>query len=69
MGTLSDKTVALYKEEERLVQDGRVEGRELISLCESTKIAASCLTITDRTLETHTQKRYSTSKGEATTRW
>ena len=45
---------------ELLVQDGGVEGRVLISSCESTKIATSCWTaINRRTLEP-TKKRYPT---------
>ena len=47
-----------------LVQDGGVEGHVLVSSCESSKIATSCVTtIYRRTLEP-TAKRYPMSKDE-----
>ena len=47
-----------------LVQDGQGEGRALISSCQSTKIATSCWTTTDRRMLEPTKKRYLTSKGK-----
>ena len=53
-----------------MVQDGRVEGRALISSWDNNKIPTSCWITMDRTMQEPIKKIYPTSKnkGEATTR-
>ena len=57
--------------EERLVQDGGVEGPVLTFSHQSTKTATSCWTTIERMTLEPTKKRYPTpkDKGEAATKW
>ena len=52
----------LQKRMKSLVQDDGVEGRVLISACESTQVATSSWTTIDRWTLEPTKKRYPTSK-------